>query len=983
MVQFHAPYVVVLTATALLIVILTGIVIRRPDRTGAQALSLLLLAILTWVVGDIGELVSTSAAAPVQFAQIQHLGIVAAPPAWLFFAARYTHSDRWLSWRYAIPLITFPLLTLLLVWSQPPHGLLWPTLALRAGAQAPVLERINSTWFWIHMAFAYGCLAVGSWLLIRAIVRDRRLVRWQAAMLLAGVALPWLASLLYLFRIRPFAPLDPAPLAFAGSAILLGWCTLRFHPRDIQPIAPGAIVNGIADPLLVVDRRDRIVELNAAAAHLFACPIEKALERPVADLLAAYPALVDAVKAGRSLTDEIVITNASAHSTYRVHLSQLSDRRGRPTGTLIHLHDVTALKAAELAAAAAARTRSEFLAHMSHEIRTPLNVIGGAVSVLLARTPGPEQGELLELIQSSSTRLLSRLSDVLDLALLESGTLELEPAPFDPRRTIALALDAVRPRAAEKQLALSVQIDSCTPDCLISDPERVRQILELVLDNAVKFTERGEITVTLSAQPLDDQRYELQFTVLDTGPGVEPEDSERLFQPFAQGDGAATRRHTGSGLGLAIAQRLCALLGGRIGIVNRYGQGSICYATLIAERPPGSVAFYLPDVAPQLRGKRALIVASSDEMRRTLTLQTRGWGLRPTAPPSSAEALELLRQGLPFDIAVVELEGPAAEALAFITALETTRQAAHIPVVALLAPNVPANTLRQVVRQVPTRLPGPFKPAQLHAVLVASLTPAPTAAQPDALATMRILLVEDDPTNRILTEHLIRILGHHVVSVDSGFAALDILEQELYDLVLLDVQMPDLDGLEVARTICRRRPRAERPPLVALTANAVLGDRERCLAAGMDDYLSKPVSLELLAQVIAHYQRFPETATSVGAPATPVMQPAAALPGDPNCNGLSRQAYTSLIRSYLDDTSQALTEMQRAAAEGNGAALARIAHRIKSSSAIVGALELSRRCDTLEHQAPTADQATLQADVAAIVAEYERVRAMLQQQAEG
>ncbi len=612
------------------------------------------------------------------------------------------------------------------------------------------------------------------------------------------------------------------------------------------------------------------------------------------------------------------------------------------------------LRASEAAAAAAARAKSEFLANMSHEIRTPLNAVLGAVSLLLTTGPTPDQRRLLELIRTSGNALLNQLSDILDFALIESGRLPLELVPFDPRRCIEEALDLVRPQALVKQLRLSSSVDAQTPTALVSDPDRLRQILLILLDNAVKFTDSGAIAVTMTTRLQADQRYKLQIAVRDTGPGLSPELAARLFQSFTQGNGQDAHHRGGTGLGLAMARRLSELLDGSIIATSAPGQGATFIITITADRIPSHMSFYMPGIVPRLRGRRVLIIDRSDGSRQALILQLRAWGMRPVAPATYAAAADLLHRHEPFDLALVTFYAHDPQPPQLVQVLRQLRPAEQLPIIAIVAPDATPQRYQLTIGSVQAWLPSPLKAAQLHAILLTLLPAITPALLPSAL---RVLLVEDDATNQLLIEHLLALLGHQVFSVTSGAAALTVLEQERFDLALLDIQMPAMDGLELARTICRRWPRSDRPYLIALTAHALLGDREQCLAAGMDDYLSKPVSLEAIQQLLARY--YPYTASL------------------PPPTGLTPEAFTKIGHTYLEDTTRLLEAMQEALAQSDRHQLAHLAHKLKSSSAIVDALPLSQLCQQLESEAPEAAPEQLKDRVAAIATAYQQVSATL------
>lgn len=960
-------YELLLLCIAGLVAALAAVIRRRPQVAGSPAMLALMAAVVVWVLAYAGELAAPSLAAKTLFAKIQYLGIVAVPPLWVVFALQYTHTAHWPARRLAL-LAAIPAATLLLVWSNELHGFHWRSVALEPPGSAPALVVAYGPWFWVHTAYAYACLAAGSWLLGRATLQSHHLYRWQGGTLLLAVALVWASNAAYLAGLWPLAPLDPSPLAFGISTLIMGWCVLRFRLLDIAPVAPRAVIGKMRDGVLVLDRHGRVVELNPAAANALGCTADAALGEP-AERLPAAAAILAAYQAGQTSRSELTLGPPADPCSYEVSVAPLADRHGAPAGTLVLLHDVSERKRAEAAAATAARARSEFLAHLSHEVRTPLNSVLGAASLLLATRPSDEQRRLVELIQSGGGALLATLSRLLDFAQLESGRLELELAPFELRRCVEEALDGVRARATARGLALELAVADGTPAVLVGDQGRLRQILAALLDNAVAFTAENAVQVAVSARTCDDGRVEARFAVRDVGPGFATEQSDDPFQPPAGDDGTAAQRH--AGLGLALCRRLCELLGGAIWLEGEPGQGATVVFTVVAERPPDGVSFHLPGWTTPLQGWRVLIIGGPAAMRHALELQLRAWGAHPWATGSGDEALSRVRQGEPFDVALLAGPPDDLEAHALLPALRAERPAGELPLVLLAYPGLDLDAYHAGAGLVQAMLPRSTRMAQLYAVLCTLADPEPAGEVGPPPEQLPVLLVEDDRTNQVLAEHLLRRLGYSVQVVESGPLALAALERERYQAVLLDVQMPGMDGLAVARAITRRWTRARRPPLIALTANVLLGEREQCLAAGMDDYLSKPISLESLRQTLARHSAGARRESSPGA------GPFDAALARAQFQQLGQAAFAAMVGAYIADAAELLAEMDAAVESGANTRLAALAHKLKSSSAILAARRLSALCAELEAAAPQAPAAELRKRLDAIRAEYAAVAAAL------
>jgi signal transduction histidine kinase/CheY-like chemotaxis protein/sugar lactone lactonase YvrE len=529
------------------------------------------------------------------------------------------------------------------------------------------------------------------------------------------------------------------------------------------------------------------------------------------------------------------------------------------------------LRRAKEAAEAANRAKDEFLANMSHEIRTPMTGVIGMTSLLLEMSPGEKERRYLDTIRVSGEALLKILNDLLDFSKIESRNLEIERAPFDLRETIESALDVVTPEAAAKGLALAYWMEEGTPETVLGDSARTRQILVNLLGNGVKFTEEGEVFVAVSSGRVEDGQNELRFAVRDTGIGLPPNASNTLFQPFTQGDASVTRRFGGTGLGLTICRRLTELMGGRIWLESTEGEGSTFYFTLQAKPVAGQDRSHFYRIRPQLAGKRMLVVEKNDALRQLLVRQVNYWGLRTTATATGEEAKALLETGETFDIVLVDMElaglggrqnrEDSTAALALVEILHQHRLAT-----VLLAP-LHAKAFRGLadtaaVRVIPRQ---PFKPALLQDALL-EVVLVPTQVMPKEQPVMEkpqepltILLAEHNVASRQTLQSMLESLGHHVEAVDSGKAVLDAASYGAFDLVMMDLQMPDLDGFETTQRLRRDSSIELQPRIVAMTGHNLLGYRERCLAAGMDDYVTKPVQLKTLREVVGQVAKSRES----------------------------------------------------------------------------------------------------------------------------
>ncbi len=953
-----ALYLVVLNFAAVLSFTLAAYSNLRKSVPAARPFGLLSAGIGLYTLFYMFEIISIPLNIKEGFFTLKYLGITMMPIGFLWFTMEYTGRKSKFTHRWLVFTGLFCGLTWLLVATNALHNWFYSDPHLEIHQSFIVMAFRPGIAFYFYMIYTSGLALVCLGLLVNYFFRTSFYHRQQVLILFLGAVLPLLTGISLLLSPTPWRNVHLTSLAFAVSVPIISLGVFRYRLLDVVPEVRTLVLEAMDDSVIVINRGGRIIDLNPAAERFLGVGMQEAIGVPLSEYFPEWGAVREQAEAHERYETELEIKRAEHPKTLRLSSWEMSTWWGGSAGRLILLQDISDfrqlenyLRQAKEAAEEATRAKSLFLANMSHEIRTPINAVLGMTSLLMNTRLSPDQSEYVQAIRTAGSTLLNVINEVLDYSKIEAGRVQLQEEGFDLETCLEDALEMVAPQATSRGLSLTFWIGREVACRLRGDEGRLRQILVNLLANAVKFTESGG--VNLSVEQLNDStpdgRIQLHFRVTDTGIGIPTERLPLLFEEFSQADNEVSQRYGGTGLGLAICRRLVEAMGGKIWAESQPGRGST-FQFVVPFRCDATAPDY-----PHLKGKKLLILTADENTRRMLESFAARRGMEALSPVGHAQALALLEQSHRYDLGVVDqhwvgeqgrIEFP--EAWKFLTL-------SGLPWILLKRFGSP-KIVDKDEENFTTILSSPIKFSQLTTILeqlfsanTLQTTQMRKNAGKGTIGTndfslrypLQVLVVDDNALNRKVVLLFLQQLGYTPSSAASGSEALALLQAQPFDLVLLDVQMPEIDGLETARRIRAHLPQEQQPYLVALTAFTFDDMRQQALEAGMDECLHKPLTLDQLKKVLRKVSKQRQVMQKETSPSPPEVVSSHILQE----LGEEGEEISSLFR---EEIARNLPRLDLAVQTGAIEEAGEIAHSLKSACAFLGDQQNAQLCGLLE-----------------------------------
>ncbi len=825
---------------------------------------MLMLCVTVWTIFAVLEVLSPTKSGTILFAQFSYLGIVSTPVSWVYFSFEYAEKYQWLKHRRIRLLWVIPTITVLLVFTNGWHGLMWTKISPNGiFDNIAIYKYARGIWFFVNTFYDYLLFLAGAVTIFIKLKDTRNLKNYS--LVIIGVAGAVLVNFLYMARVLHK---DYTAAAFSFTGCCFAWALITGFLERNMAIAE-TIHENMEEGIILIDEKLEIISINPSAAGILGRQ-DNLVGSGAREVIFFWPELKAGFRKDANEYYEIKTGEADFAKWYGIHLYSMK-KKGSISGWIINLFDITENKLGEealrrmdqearKAAEKANEAKSYFLANMSHEIRTPMNGIIG-FSDILSQTPMTrEQYDYLNEIRNASDALLYLINDVLDFSKIEADKMELECIDFDIHHIVESSISLIVPGAYNKGIEVHSEIRAGVPSMVKGDPGRLRQVFNNLLSNSLKFTERGDITVSAECIEETGNTVSLRFKVSDTGIGMPEEVLGNLFQPFTQADSSTTRKYGGTGLGLAISKKIIERMGGKITVESKINEGTVFVVAINLEKgsEKGRVSY------GEIDGMKILAVDDNRLNRRIFREYLEDSGCMVIEAVNAGEAFEILKRSClkkPVDIVIMDLNMPETDGVTFGKMIMASDLQCK-PKIILSSSSTRAGDSKEAKDAgFSGYLPKPVRKKELldtisavagsrefnhtHELVTRHLILEDTLKDKEV-----ILLAEDMEANRKLALILLKKIGYDCEIAVNGKEAVDACSQKKYSLILMDCQMPLLDGYETAGNIRSGGGLNSETPIIAMTANALEDDREKCITAGMDDYISKPVTIKVLEETL-------------------------------------------------------------------------------------------------------------------------------------